>query len=80
MPLHINFIRVSIKLSIINYTQVTRILVSETCRRLKLNIIMITMHPVRVIMKSIHPITNPASRPDGDEVHIVYITACAYRC
>ena len=50
----------------------TRILVSETCRRL--NIVMITMHPISVIMKSIHPITNPAGRPDGDEVHIVYIT------
>ena len=34
---------------------------------------MITTHPTSVIMKSIHPITNPASRPDDDEVHVVTV-------
>ena len=34
---------------------------------------MITIHPTSVIMKSIHPITNPASSPDDDEVHVVTV-------
>ena len=34
---------------------------------------MITIHPTSVTMKSIHPITNPASRPDDDEVHVVTV-------
>ena len=51
----------------------THILASETCRRLHSNIVIITIHPTSVIMKSIHPITNPASRPDDDEVHVVTV-------
>ena len=35
---------------------------------------MITIHPTSVIMKSSHPITNPASRPDDDEVHVSVVT------
>ena len=34
---------------------------------------MITIHPTSVIMKSTHPITNPASRSDDDEVHVVTV-------
>ena len=51
----------------------TYILASETCRRLHSNIVIITIHPTSVIMKSIHPITNHASRPDDDEVHVVTV-------
>ena len=31
------------------------------------------IQPTSVIMKRIHPITNPASRLDGDDVHLVTV-------